>query len=264
MISDERAAWQRALDPLGLDPTEEEAYGVLLERGSITANGLATAMQLQRNQAYRLAGHLVRRGLAHRTLERPVQFVAEPLEQVLQRMEVDAALRLSHVHLWRKRIDELPLPQRQRSSSLELIQGRPRAYQEMGRLVNNARSRIEIMDTHPQAGQYLQHAGLLVPLQARAAQGVAVRSILRDVDGLDLPPPVRVVDGTPEHVRWVLRDRQEALMFVETEEGRTFKRAVDRAVCTEAGHVVSMLGWLFDHVWEDASEPASQATSDSH
>ena len=80
------------LTPFGFTPTENRAYGALLELGPSSGYALAKALSIARANAYQALNGLVAKGGAIRTDEEPQRYRAERPDAMLARI-VDAESR---------------------------------------------------------------------------------------------------------------------------------------------------------------------------
>ncbi len=72
------------LTVFGLTKTEAEFYVFLTSMGPTPARVIARRFDINRVKAYRALKELEDKGLVNRIMERPVRFMAQPIESVLQ------------------------------------------------------------------------------------------------------------------------------------------------------------------------------------
>ena len=211
------------LTAFGFDPTEAVAYYHLAKLGPTRAADLAKAAGLQRSVAYRVLGTLEQRGFVQRSLQRPVRFVAAPVDEVLERLVTEreqslAGLREERVALaaaWPSAGgSELPVEER-----FSVHQGRTQIAGILRRLVAGARDEIVLIA--PWRGlARLDGFGLLDELARRSAEGVYVR-VLTEVEPANLD---RVAALAKEcdvrhlamrgHREMLVADAHDAVLFV--------------------------------------------------
>lgn len=85
------------LTPFGFTPTENLAYGALLDLGPSSGYGLAKELSIARANAYQALNGLVGKGAAVRTDEQPQRYRAERPDAVLARLVGENARRLDQL-----------------------------------------------------------------------------------------------------------------------------------------------------------------------
>lgn len=235
-----------------MTPLSREAFIHLSRAGPCTAAELAKALDIHRNQAYRVTSTLMSRGMIQQTLDRPMRFVAEPLETVAERMQEEAERQFAVL----ERIDDSAL-QRHRELQvphLRMLAGREACYLAMQGLAEGAEHRLDFMDTSTTAARNLAASGLCHAVDAARRRGVATRCILGE------SPPVahqgaHQVIRTHERVRFMVADHRAAVIFAHMDDGGTFRKGDDRAFWTDAEHLVSAFELLFDRTWTPLITP---------
>lgn len=240
----------------GLDEVEASLYYNLSRLGPSRAATLADAAGRKRTDVYRVLDHLVEKGFAEKTLERPALYIPRPLTDALERA---LALRRSQTEALDAQRAELaqawPRPVSEAAASRSRFTVHQGATQVLGllqRLVASAREEV-VVAVSADGMARLDTEALRRALQARAASGVLVRVLAKRSRGGELPfgwgdgVRLRYAD-TPTFYQMLAVDDREAAIFVSTGKGRG-EGSEESVLWLSSPDVVLAQKALFDQAW---------------
>jgi sugar-specific transcriptional regulator TrmB len=243
----------------GLDEAEARLYYHLSKLGPSRAAAVAQAAGRKRTDAYRLLDHLVKKGFAEKSLERPARYIPrspdEALKRALQvRREQTDTLEAGRAELasaW-PRVIAAPQPAKQRFT---VHQGRAQVNGLLGRMVASAREQI-LLATTADGLSRLDLPALRDALKSRAEAGVLVRVLSRrgqgtlplEVEGIQ----VRYAD-LPTFYQAVLVDSREVALFVAA--GKGISGNEETVLWLNSSDVALAQQALFDKAWMQALGP---------
>lgn len=245
----------RRMQAYGLDEVEASLYYNLSRLGPSRAATLADAAGRKRTDVYRVLDHLVEKGFAEKTLERPALYIPRPLGDALERA---LALRRSQTEALDAQRAELaqawPRPVSEASASRSRFTVHQGATQVVGllqRLIASAREEV-VLAVSADGMARLDAEALRKALQARAASGVLVRVLAKRSRGGELPfgwdgVRLRYAD-TPTFYQMLAVDDREAAIFVSTGKGRG-DGGEESVLWLSSPDVVLAQKALFDQAW---------------
>lgn len=247
----------RRVQEYGLDEVEATLYYNLSRLGPSRAATLADAAGRKRTDVYRVLDHLVEKGFAEKTLERPALYIPRPLDEALERA---LALRRSHTdnldaqraalaQAWPRPVSEAAATR----SRFTVHQGTTQVMGLLQRLVASAREEI-VLAVSADGVARLDIEALRRTLQARAAAGVLVRVLAKRARGGEHPfgwmdgVRVRYAD-TPTFYQMMAVDDREVALFVVTGKGSAEAGAEETVLWLSSPDVVLAQKALFDQAW---------------
>lgn len=246
----------RRIQHYGLDEVEAALYYNLSRLGPSRAATLADAAGRKRTDVYRVLDHLVEKGFAQKTLERPALYIPAPLDEALERSlairrsrtEALDAQRAELAQAWPRPVSEAAASR----SRFTVHQGTTQVLGVLLRLIASAREEI-VLVASPDGMARLDTDALRRALQARAATGVLVRVLAKRSRGSELPfswgdgVRLRYAD-TPTFYQMLAIDDREAAIFVATGKSRP-DGGEESVLWLSSPDVVLAQKALFDQAW---------------
>ena len=246
----------RRVQAYGLDEVEANLYYNLSRLGPSRAATLADAAGRKRTDVYRVLDHLVEKGFAEKTLERPAVYVPRPLEEALahalgarrRQTEDLEALRGELAQAWPRPVSEATATR----SRFTVHQGTTQAMGLLLRLVAAAKEEI-VLAVSADGLARLDAEALRRALRARAEAGVLVRVLAKRARGGDAPfggldgVRVRYAD-TPTFYQMLAIDDREIALFVAAGKGIS-DAGEETVLWLSSPDVVLAQKALFDQVW---------------
>lgn len=251
---------------LGLDEREARVYLHLCLAGPNRAGEVAAAAGLKRTETYRTLEALVQRGFAQAQLTRPIVYEPVPPETVFARAAERKEREREQIEASRDAV--LAAISDARAATAEthgryafrILQGRRAIYQATEAMLLGMRQSQLMASTFfgPASATSANR-----PYQAtvrRAAEGVAMRFLLRDRPGVEeavaamragRSVEVRYFDP-PHPVRMTIVDGREALVWLVNDPASTIDARGDVAMWTNAPDFVRAQEILYEALWAKA------------
>jgi sugar-specific transcriptional regulator TrmB/DNA-binding CsgD family transcriptional regulator len=144
----------RALQVLGVDAFEEEAYRLLLERPGLTMRELSRLLGGNTERAQGAVRHLQALGLVTRSASRPVRYSPVPPEQALGaliRREEDGLRQMQLAVAEFQAAFMTSAPSRERPQPVQVVAGREAVIQHVMQLQRGAEDEVLVFDKPPYA-----------------------------------------------------------------------------------------------------------------
>jgi sugar-specific transcriptional regulator TrmB len=166
---------------LGLTPPEIEIYRFLLQVPSASAADIVRATGQPRARIYDAMRHMVQRGWAREQPTRPIQFVAMPVDEVLQRTQEELQARIGAV----QRIQAIA-PQLVRYGSthvgpamrirdVRVFSGRRTCMLQLRRVITGAQTDLLLHGNDAFGRRLVRNPDFWTDLKAAGSRGVQVR-----------------------------------------------------------------------------------------
>lgn len=255
---------------LDLSGPDAAVYVHLCTSGPAKVSDLADALHIHRNEIYRTTERLVQRGLAQATMERPARFVAVSPDQVFDK-EIDR--RLATIDNLRKsRTEVMALVEQLQTLApappkgiYKILQGRPAIYAQRDQMIANARKSVDWVSSHLAMLQHADVSGALDLAQKRAAEGLAMRFLVRTTNEtagrLDevrrLPSVAAREFACDVSVRFLIIDDTELLMWVVDDPSDSLYAGDEVAMYTTAPGFVTAQQQFLATAWERAPDMAA-------
>lgn len=255
---------------LGLDAKEATVYALLSVQGPMRAGELAAKARMHRTDVYRATERLVRDGLLTASIGRPTVFEAVDVEKAfddavaardaqvraLEAARQDAAATLAALRAERAG-PALP--------GHRILNGRPAIYAAVDAMLRRARSRQWMASTYFAAANATPSNVAYSTTIERAAEGLAMRLLLRETPGLAgrLAPllahphvEVRLYRGEPP-LRFTIVDDREVLTWLTTDPSPSLSAREDAAMWTDAPDFIASQRLLYEALWS-AADPVAR------
>jgi sugar-specific transcriptional regulator TrmB len=260
------------LTVFGLTKTEAELYVFLTSMGPTPARVIARRFDINRVKAYRTLKELEDKGLVNRIMERPVRFMAQPIESVLQEkiektrgaleeLETNKGRIISDIE--RLREVETSLPEEPR---FRIYQGRQQIYELLANMCDRVEKEIRIVTT---PSDFLRFGlwGIDARLAKLAQSGKKVsllteidESIIDEVEEVQKDFEIRHL-SVPSSVRFVTIDSGEALTSVAMDDSMSMTTQNDTGLWTNASGFTAAMQVFYDALWSGA--PSSHVVVNS-
>lgn len=257
----------KALIDFGLTDRQLEIYLFLAKVGSYTASHLSIASNIHRTEVYQILKELQKKGLVESTLEFPKRFTALPFERALdflikskkdevEYLEKDKDRLLS---LWKS--IEVRKPETS-SEKFMLLKGRDRIYSRISQMIEETDNEFWIITTALGISR-LETVGLIDAIVKRNVQFRILTSISsenmatvrRMRSAIETHPmlEVRHVEfGVKLFPRIVIKDGEEAILFITHKEDRSITRREDTGLWTDCRPFINTLAAFFEKIWVDS------------
>jgi len=162
---------QESLSKFGLLKNEAKIYLYLARFGGQKAQRVSEALSIHRTETYKILRRLEKMGLIYRVLDKPVKFVALPIDQALsniieikrQRLMLLEKTKEELVKLWRS----LPRPTENSEAekeSFQILKGMLRINAKASEIIRKAKKEVFIVATDDKLFQMF-HSGVLDELK---------------------------------------------------------------------------------------------------
>ena len=162
---------QESLSKFGLLKNEAKIYLYLARFGGQKAQRVSEALSIHRTETYKILRRLEKMGLIYRILDKPVKFVALPIDQALsniieikrQRLMLLEKTKEELVKLWRS----LPRPTENSEAekeSFQILKGMLRINAKASEIIRKAKKEVFIVATDDKLFQMF-HSGVLDELK---------------------------------------------------------------------------------------------------
>jgi len=257
----EEMAVESLLD-FGFARDEAKVYLLLLRAGPCPARVVAYKLGGNRMKAYRTLKVLQERGLVEVTVERPVKFVATPLNEALDQLMEEFRARLSNLEESKKKImeywEKLPVVEPSvEEPRLRILQGRQQVYDSLLKMFERAKAEIRLITTRNDLYR-LSFAGVDGKLKDLHREGVRTR-VLTQVDG----PGIEAVNNymgfaevrhiaLPATMRFVTIDEGESLTTFVMDDSMGMTAEEDSGLWTNAPNYVKAMNASFGALWSSS------------
>lgn len=162
---------QESLSKFGLLKNEAKIYLYLARFGGQKAQRISEALSIHRTETYKILRRLEKMGLIYRILDKPVKFVALPIDQALsnlieikkQRLMLLEKTKEELVKLW----NSLPRPMENSEAekeSFQILKGMLRINAKASEIIRKAKKEVFIVATDDKLFQMF-HSGVLDELK---------------------------------------------------------------------------------------------------
>jgi len=162
---------QESLSKFGLLKNEAKIYLYLARFGGQKAQRVSEALSIHRTETYKILRRLEKMGLIYRILDKPVKFVALPIDQALsnlieikkQRLMLLEKTKEELVKLW----NSLPCPMENSEAekeSFQILKGMLRINAKASEIIRKAKKEVFIVATDDKLFQMF-HSGVLDELK---------------------------------------------------------------------------------------------------
>jgi len=260
------------LTDFGFTREEAEVYVFLTAMGPTPARVIARRFDINRGKAYRTLKELEDKGLVNRTMERPVRFTAQPIENILQETILKTRNVLKGLETNQNRIidDLIKLRDIDATDSedprFRIYQGRQQIYELIANMCDRVNDEIRIVTT---SSDFLRFNlwGIDTRLGKLIKEGKKVsllteidESILKEVEDVQGDYEIRHL-SVPSSVRFVTIDGGETLTSVAMDDSMSMTTQNDTGLWTNASGFSAAMQIFYDALWNEA--PGSQVVINS-
>ena len=210
---------EKALLDLGLSRNEAKVYLFLAKAGKSTASKVAKAVSLNRTEIYRVLKGLERKGLVSLVLEKPMKFVAVPLENAVSWLIEAEKMKLRTLEQRKDRLLEIwvSLPGSYMDSELrevfQILEGSNQIESKARELLESTKYEFCVFISEDIISR-LYHSGFLDELERISKKGVDVRLIA------DNSPKIEffIKEMKFKNIKYVLMDVGDLPFFLISDE----------------------------------------------
>ncbi|MEM1531004.1 MAG: helix-turn-helix domain-containing protein [Candidatus Bathyarchaeia archaeon] len=255
---------EETLMKLGLSRNEARVYVFLARKKEAKASEISTALLLNRTETYRILMNLQKMGLISTVFEKPLKFIALPLEKSLSLLIETKKLSISALEIEKEKIieswrslpkNEIPVPRRE---IFQVLEGYEHINLKVKDMIEDVDSEIYICASEDCLGRFY-YAGLLDAVEENARRGVRVMFLakkspkniffMRDLKRSDIRYLQSELEETPF---FIIADNEEMLLFLDSimEENRLGKPIALYTNCTV---LIKALHKLFMTLWDNSA-----------
>jgi sugar-specific transcriptional regulator TrmB len=252
----------------GFTKEEAEVYVFLSSMGASPARVVSRRFDVNRMRAYRTLKSLEEKGLVERIIGRPMRFVANPLQESLNKYIDGFREKLTELETREKeiiddwtRISDVTSEQTE-ESRFRIFEGRQQIYELLIQMCERAHGEICIVTTKRDLHR-LALMGIDERLRGVSNQGIRVR-ILTQVEGPDFAEMDYFSDFAeirhiplPAPVRFVTIDMRETLTTTSMEDTMSLTTQDDAGLWTNAPSYTSAMKVFFDALWRLATKASA-------
>jgi sugar-specific transcriptional regulator TrmB len=272
---------EKILKDIGLTDKEAEVYIFLAKRGALKSREVAKQIKKDKAQVLRILKSLESKGLAESTLEAPKRFTAIPFEKVLDafvkaKRDEAAIIESAKKKLllyWKtigKTRPEGPL------EKFVVIEGTNKINSKISQMITETRNQLSIVSTVPgllradQMGLFdmISSHPLRSKIQLRFLTELsgqnqnAIKALFEKASKANIKFRGRNPDlGLRLFPRMVIRDEEEALLFITPGAEASRTKQVDTGIWTNCKTLVQTFTSVFEDLWRNATD-TQQETRD--
>jgi sugar-specific transcriptional regulator TrmB len=244
----------------GFTKEEAEVYIFLSSMGPSAARVVSRRFNVNRMRAYRTLKSLEDKGLVDRIIGRPMRFVANPIQEALNKYIEGFRERLTILENREEEIIEdwtqisVDTIEQVEESRFRIFEGRQQIYELIVQMCGRASGEICIMTTKRDLHR-LALMGIDERLREVSMEGIRVR-MLTQVKGPDFAEMEYFTDFAeirhvplPAPVRFVTIDDRETLTTTSMEDTMSLTTLNDAGLWTNASSYNSAMKVFFDALW---------------
>ena len=249
----------------GFTKEEAEVYVFLSSMGPSPARVVSRRFNVNRMRAYRTLKSLEEKGLVERIIGRPMRFVANPLQEALNKYIDGFRERLTELETREEeiikdwtRISDATSEQAE-EPRFRIFEGRQQIYELLIQMCERAGGEICIVTTKRDLHR-LALMGIDDRLRTVSKEGIRVR-VLTQVEGPDFAEMDYFSDFAeirhvplPAPVRFVTIDERETLTTTSMEDTMSLTTQDDTGLWTNAPSYNSAMKIFFDALWRLATK----------
>jgi sugar-specific transcriptional regulator TrmB len=263
-----------ALVDLGLKKLDAKVYILLSKMGPQRATEITRLLKISKQQLYPSLKNLRSKGIVSAALERPARFSAVKFDKALDlfakaKMEEAKSIRQKRGSLLSDWQSIVIRDAEDKSAKFTVIEGRKYVYSKMQQMIQEAKNQLSMITTVPsliRADQFgaidavFDHR-LKSPIKFRFLTEVsdrnvkAIRNLLKRIGTQAVCFEGRTPDlGQRLNNRILIKDDDESLFLIETEEDLLGARGEGTGLWTNSKTLVKAFATLFEDLWSKSSE----------
>jgi sugar-specific transcriptional regulator TrmB len=256
----------------GFDKEEAEIFIFLTALGPTPARVIARRFDINRVKAYRILNELEQKGLIQKSMERPVRFIAQPIEEILRkRIQITRETLHNLEKNQTKIIEEIeqlkkPDARIEEDPRFRIYQGRQQIYELIANMCGRVKEEIRIVAPSTDILRLILW-GIDYQLMELVQTGKKVKmlteineSIMNEIQLAQNEFEIRHI-SVPSAVRFVAVDNDETLTSVAIEDSMSMTTPNDRGLWTNASGFIKAMQIFYDALWNKA--PDSQVIINS-
>ncbi len=263
----------KLLKEIGLTDKETEVYVFLSRRGTLKGLEVTKQMKKGKAQIYSILRNLQNKGLVEQTLEFPARFTAVPLEiaidlNIKAKREAAALIESTKkdiLNYWRT------ISQPEKSISPEkfnVVEGSRKIYPKIAQMIKETKKQLSVISSLQDLLRINQHGVFETVLENTMNSSIECRVITefsaKNVKILEelletLPLGLNFQGKTPDlglrlSPRMVIRDNEEILFFMSSEEKPSISAENDACLWTNCKALVQSFSSVFEDLWSKSRD----------
>lgn len=256
---------ESTLMKLGLSRNEAKVYTFLIRKGEAKASEISNALLLNRTETYRILMNLQRIGLVSTVFEKPLKFVALPLEKSLSLLIEAKKMNINMLEIEKEKIIEswrllpkpdIPILQRE---IFQVLEGYEHINLKVRDMIEDSESEIYACMSEDYLGRFY-YAGLLDILEKNAQKGIKVMFITNNSPKnvfftKDLKRSnIKYLQFNSEEIPlFIISDNKELVLFLNCFTGE-HKIGRPVALYTNCSVLIKALHKLFQSFWDNSTK----------
>jgi len=246
----------------GLSNREARIYLHLARFGPKKANKVSEDLNTHRTDTYHTLTSLQNKGIVYATLERPISFIALPLEKAIEKIIKIEKEKISFAEKRSKHVFEIwaSLPNNIENDipvkQFQIFEGNEQAYGKLREMQRNVKNDINIMMSRTNLSR-LDCEGILdIFLKSVVEKGISIKVITECVNDKILIESIEknLVRNIPPYIRpipnFIIMDQSDLLFFTSKEDETWRKTSV---IWTNYDVLTKPLHLMFNKVWKNSS-----------
>jgi sugar-specific transcriptional regulator TrmB len=264
----------KTLVDLGLKKLDAKVYIILSKTGPQRAKEIARLLRVSKQQLYPSLKNLRSKSLVNSTLERPARFAAVKFDKALDlfakaKMEEAKNIQQKKGSLLSDWQSIVIKEAEDKSAKFTVIEGRKYIYSKIQQMIQETKNQLSIITTVPSLVRADQFGTIDTvfnhPLKSKikfrflteiSKQNVkAIKNLLRKTRTQAVCFEGRTPDlGLRLNNRILIKDDDETLFLIETEENLLGARGESTGLWTNSKTLVKAFATLFEDLWSKSSE----------
>jgi sugar-specific transcriptional regulator TrmB len=255
----------------GLTEMDAKVYIFLAKKGLQKAIDIAKSLKMNKEQLYRSLKKLQSKGIVTATLEHPARFSALPFEKVL---DLFVKAKMEEAQEIKQNKDEIlsffqsiAVKETDASARFTVIEGRKVIYSKIQQMIQETKSKLSAISTVPslmradQFGLFDLEQPLKSKIQFRFLTEVseqnidAMKNLLKEMTNAKISFEGRTPDlGLKLFPRMVIRDEEEAIFFVSSNQEPSLTEQDDVCLWTNSKALVQAFDGVFEDLWRNSTD----------
>ncbi|MEM3384167.1 MAG: helix-turn-helix domain-containing protein [Nitrososphaeria archaeon] len=263
------------LRELGLSGREAEVYLFLWKKGPQKAHSIASYLNIDRAQTYRLLNNLKEKGMIEVTIEAPSRYVATPIEPLIESLLKTKKTEVAHLENKKqeiinyfKSLQKLPISQEYPIAKLKVIVGKDGIFAKIIQMAEDAKK--EFLELTTSSGLIQEDiAGVTDKILAIAREKRSiqfkilvniikenisiVKRILKVIHTKNTNIELRHIElGSPFYPRFVVMDEEETILYVPSQSELSKPSQEDTGLWITSKMFATPLKTSFLEIWRNA------------
>ncbi len=272
-VKREQEQFSKTLMDFGLTQIDADIYIFLAKKGTQKGLEIRNALKLSKEQIYSSLRNMKSKGIISSTIEHPARFNALPFEKVL---DLFIKTKVEETHRLQQTKDEilsnwesLKISENDNSAKFTVIQGRTFIFSKIQQMMEETARVVLTIITVPALAQADQQ-GIFdlndsLPVNSSVKfrfltelthqNAPIIKALLSDPQNPNLNVEGRTPDlGLPLFPQMILRDEEEALLFVNPRKETSIIEQDDVCLWTDCKTLVKAFTAIFEELWRNSTD----------